>query len=222
MTARIINQKYFLFKNVVVISFFCTCIELSAQVSEQSKWVNESWNSKTKIISLGVGMPNIDQFYFVQLNTSNPTKTVTTVSDNPVVHGKIEFATSKHLGIGLTINRSLWNYSESYLTRGPNGYPVMETNIVKLRVSTFNFRVNYHFVNAKLFDPYIGLGIGLRFITKTSPNGNNVLFEYKTPFSFEATVGARILINSLCGFYFETGIGRSLLQGGLVFNFGKF
>lgn len=196
-------------------------LAVSAQATQQKRFVNESWNQRCKIISFGVGRPNTDRLYFTETKAATPSSTITTsLNDKRVFHGKMEFSASKHVGVGLSVSRSLWNYSEIYLMRDPAGYMRVDTSTGKLAVTTLNVRINYHFLYARILDPYIGIGIGSRFVSQ-SPVYGAVGFSYKTPFSFEATLGLRILFNSLCGFYIEAGIGRSLVQGGSSFNLGK-
>ncbi|MGZ4099501.1 MAG: hypothetical protein ACXVNM_11520 [Bacteroidia bacterium] len=179
-----------------------------------------SWDNRSKIVSLGFGMPNIDPLLFEDnAPLAEKTVTITDVSSEAVIHCKLEFAVSHHWGLGLMINRSIWNYTETAKSNYYNrpGYTIAS---VKYKVVTFNIRANYHFLFSKFADPYIGVGLGIRNIAKESSAGETKLFEYNTPFGFEATVGIRILMASLIGFYMETGVGRSLLQAGISFNLG--
>lgn len=138
------------------------------------------------------------------------------------VYGKVEYAISDNIGIGLNIGYSGASAKWTDQTMDINGNTVNYNYLVKFNKLNITPRLNYHFSDNDIFDPYVGLGLGyktggVRFTTN-DPNFNSSSIVYKViPISLEMTAGCRFMFNEMIGGYVEAGIGHGYLQGGLVY-----
>jgi outer membrane protein W len=214
---RLFNKSH----NAVLFFLMNTILVYGQTNTETKRGSYGSWTEDSKIISFGLGGPNTDPFYYVKLDAAS-TSTLSDFKSDLVQHAKAEFALTGRFGFVITANRSSLQYKESYIVNNNFG-PSKNTIDLNLKVLTVNLRVNYHFVYDKIFDPYIGVGAGIRKIELTTPSSvyKVTAFETRIPFGFEATLGLRILVAGRVGVYFETGIGRSFIQGGLSLNLGR-
>jgi hypothetical protein len=95
----------------------------------------------------------------------------------------------------------------------------------KIRYSTFSLlgRMNLHFApSSKYFDPYVGLGAGIRnYHFEMSSDERNFKKRSETYYSpgFEITFGVRGYIIPSLAIYAEIGAAKSFLQGGLTYKF---
>ncbi len=216
--------KNWLFKknHKAVLFFLMNTLLVFGQTNNETKPQSHgSWTENSKIISFGLGGPNTDPFYYVKLDASS-TSTLSDFKSDLVQHAKAEFALTGHFGFVISANRSSLKYKESYFVNNSFG-STKNTIDLNLKVITINLRINYHFLYDKIIDPYIGIGAGLRKIELTTPSSvyKVTAFEPRIPFGFEATLGLRMLVAGRAGVYFETGIGRSFIQGGLSLNLGR-
>ena len=136
---------------------------------------------------------------------------------------KYEYAVAEDVGIGVSLGYSSFNvsYSEQVI----EGSSVNEYYYtVKGSKFTGSARINWHFGEHDIIDPYLGLGLGFKArTTKYESNDlgetTGVFFPLLFPVSFEATFGTRFLFSDNLGAFVELGIGHGVLQAGLV---GKF
>ena len=163
------------------------------------------------VFSAGYGVPNFAGFMYIN-NQINP---VHISSEVGPWHFKAEYFISDEISIGLATNivraRSTWVYVD-----GAKHYK--ET--LDYSSTSFNFRFNYHYFNEGNWDIYAGSGIGYRysetnFFTEV-PNRKSYSRPAILPIGFEIPGGVRYFIAENIGIYLETGLAKSLVQGGLA------
>ncbi len=103
-------------------------------------------------------------------------------------------------------------------TNDLSGKTYFEDKIKKSSASVL-FRMNRYFNTKKLFQPYLGFGVGLRSVKYTdySPNYNPVRLKNKYTLGFETTLGAKLNITGYLFAYAEFGLAKSIGQIGLVY-----
>ena len=203
--------------NIAVVYLFI--LNVNAQQSRvKAKPIKQSWNSDNKLISIGIGFFVVEPFYFNKKIELSTTSTLTNIYSQPAQYMKAEIALASNIGIAICVNRSVTNFDDSYFD---DYNKMIQTINVTEKVLTINLRANYHFINNKVFDPYIGIGLGLRKITYEALNYKVALYEARAPIGFEATLGIRGLLLPRISVYLECGISRSLIQSGITINLGK-
>ncbi len=131
---------------------------------------------------------------------------------------KVEYGVNQHWGIG-----GNFAYQQNETT-----WETPEGDFFKQEQSgSFNLRFNYHFQSATALDPYLGFGMGLRFIKayKFYTYNSGDIYESSntsnySPFGFEATLGLRYSIKRV-GIFLEMGIAKSPVQLGLTFRLNR-
>lgn len=98
------------------------------------------------------------------------------------------------------------------------GKTFFEDKIKKSSTSVL-FRMNRYFNVHKLFQPYIGFGIGIRSVkfVDYTPSYNPVSLKNKYTLGFESTLGAKLNISGNLYAYGEIGLAKSIGQIGLVY-----
>lgn len=128
-------------------------------------------------------------------------------------HAKAEYALSNKVGLGI-----VWNYAAGSANHnsGTTFYNVTDFT------SKFNARVNYHPNSVgKLFDPYIGAGLGagisgLRYKSNLS-GGTTSNTTRNTKLGAELTIGLRTYAYKNLAVFGELGIAKSIAQIGLSY-----
>jgi opacity protein-like surface antigen len=181
-----------------------------------------SWSHEHILVSAGKGYSYVNPFLFYAEKPSTVhTTTLSDFSENKIYHIKGELAISVHLGVVLSMSKSEFSFNSTYSYASSPNSVVYKTEKVQLGATVINLRVNYHFLDASIIDPYIGLGSGLRVIYTDVSEEIYTVQNRTLPVGFEATLGMRILIASKIGVYAEAGLGRSLFQTGISINLGK-
>ena len=139
---------------------------------------------------------------------------------------KGEYAASDNVGIGINFAYlgmnaklnyegidSMGNTATYQAEIGHNGYSILG-------------RVNFHFANGDMIDPYFGLGVGYRggnwSFSDTDPDGDysGIAAAGVFPFGFETTLGLRFYVIDMLGIYSEVGLAKGLVQVGLTYKIG--
>jgi opacity protein-like surface antigen len=176
-------------------------------------------------ISAGIGAGNFYQTFFRLILNSNEENSASFSSVGPLFF-KYEYALTDKFGLGVHVasitNKANYTYDNNNQTFNAeltcNAYSILA-------------RANYHFVNRKVIDPYVGLGLGykgykLSFTDNnqdrskglnTIEKGLNQLPNF--PLGVELTFGFRVMPTNFIGFYMETGLAKGVIQGGLVAKF---
>ncbi|MDZ4666159.1 MAG: hypothetical protein SGJ15_14875 [Bacteroidota bacterium] len=190
------------------------CLKVNGQSSDEKKRKHKgSWNSESKLLSIGIGSPVFLALYPFNKNESAETSTITNIVSVYGQHLKGELA-MQHWGFGISVNRSYLYFDRQYQRNN-----VMESYQIVEKIVNVNLRANYHILKDRIIDPYVGVGAGLR-VSKHWYDGDYYPTKDKLPIGVEATIGLRCLVLGRVGIYGECGVGRTLYQGGLSFNFG--
>jgi hypothetical protein len=121
------------------------------------------------------------------------------------------------------------------------GYMIVQTDSTTLAVPdtwvnqingiNILFRYNFHLTDQKKFDPYLGLGAGLKMTLINLDAGNPGCsgeecsygwpygLNYTWPFAIEAVVGVRYHIIPHLSAYCEMGFSKTAVQVGLCTGF---
>ncbi len=184
----------------------------------------QSFEKGRVIISAGYGFPNLGKSFLKTYESKNGYK----ATGIGPMHFKGEYALSDKISLGLSVNYSSygaewtdttseWNSSTSSYTYRTYNYSVGRTSI------SFNPRLNLHFATSEKLDPYWGIGFGYKMstwkFTSDNPNYVNESAPGLIPVGFETTIGLRYYFTPNIGLYAETGISRSIFQGGIVAKF---
>jgi outer membrane protein W len=187
-------------KTILVLSLMLMCMvqHLAAQ----------SFEKGIAIISCGQGFPYFPNRYFNSYN--NERYTNYKESGTGPLHAKLEYALSKKLGLALCMNHV---YSKTTFNDTSRAY------LGSHKATALNLRTNYHFLNSKKFDPYIGVGIGWGEYETVWP----IVPPFTVPnhYSFEASLGVRAYVLPKWAFYGELGFTTSIAQLGLSYRFAK-
>ncbi|MFN0203411.1 MAG: outer membrane beta-barrel protein [Bacteroidia bacterium] len=204
--------------------FLCSPF-LHAQVFEQGR----------AYLTLGYGFPNFNKSlsnFALQGNTGIADRENVKVSGVGPLHLKGEYAVADKIGIGLSVNVVHFGgtWQKKVQVFNPNTGSATDYRFDYQEVLwsyAVNVRANYHFRLGGRFDPYLGLGVGYRGrynkVTTNDPNpepstairdGNmSLLF----PIGLESSLGFRFFFTEHIALYFETGLAKSLMQGGLTY-----
>jgi opacity protein-like surface antigen len=141
---------------------------------------------------------------------------------------KGEYAASDNVGIGINFAYLGMNSQLDYYMPDPND-PVDSIQYhaeVGLNSYSVLGRVNFHFANGDMIDPYFGLGVGYRggswSFSDTDPNGDYTGIDNAKvmPFGFETTLGLRFYVIDMLGIYSEVGLAKGIVQVGLTYKIG--
>lgn len=132
--------------------------------------------------------------------------------------GRFEYMVSDKVGIGADIFYAAtsieWKESSTSNSSVIYDYKVSVPRLTAL------FRMNFHFSNSDVVDPYFGIGAGYKNTTyKWETNDPDYTNEKISgvPIGFRLAVGLRYLFNEKMGLNAELGLGGALLSAGLTF-----
>lgn len=209
------------------VTFSTVCLAQKAETSAEIP----AFEINKHYISVGIGAGNFAQAFFrtVVEGSNNTDNNLTFTSIGPLFL-KYEYAITDKFGIGVNVatltNKANYTYTEN--STGTDRTYNAELSCLAYSVLA---RANYHFVNKKIIDPYVGLGLGYRGYrfnyTDNNPDqetGKNTLNRAINnlpifPLGMELTFGIRVMPTNVVGFYMETGLAKGVIQGGLVAKF---
>ena len=205
-------RPYLLIISISLLPFFSIAQKPNGNSREVQSKAGFGFNSKTRIISFGLGVPNL---YRINYDEPPGYAHVKTTGFGPI-YAKFEIAATGNIGIVPAFGYSTFHYS----------YQDPLRIIYYDDVNTINLSLsgNYHF--KKLFsnprvDFYAGLGIAMNYLR--SLYGNIPPYkqpESKTYFKPCGRIGMRYYIDPIFGLYAEGGYdGLSILQLGLSVKF---
>jgi hypothetical protein len=172
----------------------------------------QSFEKGNVIITAGYGFGNLSKVLFKAYADNTGYK----ASSIGPAFGKVEFAVSDKVGIGL-------NFAHIGVDANYQINDNYQGNISFKNTSVLG-RINLHFANSEKLDAYWGAGLGYRFgrwkHTDNDP-GTEVDGEIPSiiPFGFETTVGVRYFFIPNLGVYAELGIAKAPIQFGLSAKF---
>ncbi|QHT66142.1 outer membrane beta-barrel protein [Rhodocytophaga rosea] len=172
----------------------------------------QSFEKGNVIITAGYGFGNLSKALFKTYSNNTGYKS----SSIGPAFGKVEFAVSDKVGIGL-------NFAHIGVDANYKMDDNYEGNINFKNTSVLG-RINLHFANSEKFDAYWGAGLGYRFGGwKHTDNDPNTVSDGEIPtmipFGFETTVGVRYFFIKNLGVYAELGIAKAPIQFGLSAKF---
>lgn len=135
---------------------------------------------------------------------------------------KYEYAVSDKIGFGLNIA-----YASAKVTYKDLDYTTSSGDIYEASInwSTLSFlaRMNVHFGESDVIDPYWGVGMGYRTASwkfdDNDPDYGSESITNLMPIGFETTFGCRFMFASNFGAYVEVGFAKAIFQGGLALKF---
>jgi len=135
------------------------------------------------------------------------------------VNLQFEHALDENVGIGLDLG-----YSKIGATWQSDGFLDEEDVVYNYEYTrtklTINFRANYHFDIDEAFDPYAGLGAGLRITnwnyTSDDDDFQGTEFSNLIPVSLLLRFGVRVKFTDNLSGFLEGGAGHGIIQGGLA------
>ncbi len=141
------------------------------------------------------------------------------------LHFRGEIGLSKFIGLGLSVNYESYGgkWTRLYYVASPSPGHEQYFN-ESFTVTSFSVmpRFNFHFSVTSQVDPYFGVGAGYKstiykFHSEFSNATNNNAQEAGPfPVGFETTIGIRYYLSDSFGMYLETGLAKSLIQGGIA------
>jgi hypothetical protein len=178
-----------------------------------------SFDRHTKIISFGLGFPNL---YRIRHDEPAGYTHIKTSGFGPF-YAKVEFAAMRNLGLVSSFAYSTYHYSYYGLAIFPPG-PQQVIYYDDVNTLNISFSANYHFSNSiknPKLDTYAGLGLSANYLR--SRYGN--IPPYREPDSRAEIfplfrVGARYYFDPILGLYGEAGYdGLSIVQLGFSVRF---
>lgn len=136
---------------------------------------------------------------------------------------KYEYAVSDNMGIGVSLA-----YASASVSYQDNDWTMTNGEVFKEQIdwSTYSIlaRMNFHFGDHDVIDPYWGFGMGYRIANwKYSNNDPDYNSDIEIgnffPLGFETTFGCRFMFAESFGLYTEVGIAKAIFQVGLVGSF---
>jgi len=201
---QIFQMRYY--KKIIAISliFIGTLFFLidSAQAQEKNK---KYYISHDQTLSIGHGIGNIWKSFLEKgVNVNNYEVASTDPFNLEYTHEVI-----KHISAGAIISYSKINGAYNY-----NGFSFSD----QLTIFTALARVNYHFIQDRKLDPYIGGGCGYIY-SKYQNNLNTSNTNVPGEFGYTAQIGLNYFIFKNLGLFGEVGyLGGSFVQAGFVLN----
>ena len=167
-------------------------------------------------LSAGYGFPSVTKTLFNLAEGDN----ISSSFIGPVF-GKLEYAISETVGFGVNVAYAHGN--STYERTDDASDSITYTTGIKYDAYSILARVNFHFGNSEMFDPYAGFGMGYRN-SKYTYSGNDPEVEpYDVNglinFGLDFTIGTRIYLTENIGIYGEVGIAKSPFQIGLIAKF---
>jgi len=177
--------------------FFGTVVNAQSSSKEIAK------NHQT--ISIGHGIGNVWKSFLEKgVNIDNYV-----VKSSGPFNLEYEREVIKNFSVGAIISYSKIKGSYNY-----NGFSFSD----RLTIFTALARVNYHFINHKKLDPYVGGGCGYIY-SKYQNNLNTSSPNVPGEFGYSAQVGLNYFILNNVGLFGEVGyLGGSFVQMGFVLN----
>lgn len=82
-------------------------------------------------------------------------------------------------------------------------------------------RLNYHLYNKRYYDFFTGFGMGFRRadLIYNIEVPDSIRKPFSFPIGFEFGIGGKYFLNPDVALYFELGVSKSFLQGGLTYTF---
>lgn len=193
-----------------------------SNIEETTNTINAFQEAKS-YISLGYGYSILNSGMVLNLLDEDVSSNVSASSFGPVVL-KYEYAVTETIGIGASFGYSSLNLTETNIVES-GGMIHKYTYSYKGPKITASARINYHFLEHKVIDPYIGFGFGFRQRTISyesndpSDLDSGIIYRTLFPVAAEATIGSRFIFSKHLGAFIEMGVAHGFIQGGLV---GKF
>ena len=182
-----------------------------------NRFFSQAFQEGRSYISLGYGVGNLGNAVINQYKNNVENFNFNYESEGPYFM-KYEYGIKGKFGVGISAaylkGNGTWQYiSEGYTFNGE----INRTGI------NLNVRANYHFGDHLKFDPYIGLGGGIR-INKVKVSSDEINYKKLNiptvfPLGVELTLGTRFMLTENIGVYTEVGIARTILQFGLTGSF---
>lgn len=215
-------------KKIVTIAAF-TCL-LFGQVFSQKNQSSESDLSKWQI---NAGLGTMNSMYWI-LNLSKQYYSNYDLDKKNNVFLKVEKRLGRRSGLGLNYAQAGVNINavltiDSVFNNDLQQYVPTEVDF-KYRTQSLNLRYNFHFSPDSKWDPYLGIGLGLRFNSVDASVSNPLKtladLNLDIPFISFTTPGADFTFgvnanhfSEKFGFYAEIGIAKALLQAGIQYRF---
>lgn len=167
--------------------------------------------------SAGYGFPSLARTAF---NFVDGVSNVETHLYGPM-YGKFEYAITDKIGFG--VNMAYTYGIGSYETSNDELDSIIYNTDVTYKAYSILGRLNFHFGNGGMVDPYAGIGLGYR--------NNNYAYKSDDPavdgndinglihFGVDLTLGTRIYFSDNFGIYGEIGLAKSPFQIGVVAKF---
>ncbi|HRY33781.1 MAG TPA: hypothetical protein P5531_12515 [Bacteroidales bacterium] len=189
-----------------------------------SKGGGATFDRGVSVISLGYGFPNLNKSLFNAYKSFGDFK----VEGSGPFHAKFEYGINESLGIGLSINtvNAKTTWTDSYEEFDTVSFQYVTYNYSKgfdYFSLAANIRMNYHFFTNENLDVYVGLGLGYNFAKSEFfadwEDAPDLTLKSILPLGFEITGGMRYYFSENFGLYLESGLAKSVIQGGLSIKF---
>lgn len=196
-----------IFFMAMVCAFVLTHAEVKAQ----------AYNVGQVTMSAGYGFPNFTRTAF------NFIDGVSNLESHVIgpVYGKFEYAVTDVIGFGVNVAYTYGN--ASYETSDELIDSIIYNTSFTYQSYSILGRLNFHFGNSDMVDPYAGIGLGYRNSNykydSEDPNFDETDFNGFLHFGVDLTLGARFYLTENFGLYGEVGLAKTPLQVGLVAKF---
>lgn len=174
----------------------------------------QSFEKGKVIITGGYGFGNLTKALFKTYQDEAGYKAT---SLGPIF-GKVEYAVSDKIGIGVNVAHIGVNVSYQTETSDGEGGSRTVTEKFKWNNTSVLARLNLHFAKSEKLDAYWGAGLGYRFGSwkwESETTDNSESFPFVNPFGFETTIGVRYYFIPNLGVYAEAGIAKAPIQFGV-------
>lgn len=174
----------------------------------------QSFEKGKVIVSGGYGFGNLSKAILKTYQSETGYK----ASSIGPIFGKVEYAVSDKVGIG--VNVAHIGINASYQTSSSDGEGNTTTYNEKFKWNNTSVlaRLNLHFAKSEKLDAYWGAGLGYRFGSwkwESEAADTSQDFPFVNPFGFETTIGVRYYFIPNLGVYAEAGIAKAPIQFGL-------
>ena len=182
----------------------------------------QAFEENKNYFSLSYGFKLVNPSTFLTEVVGDISSDIKIANFNPIGL-KYEHALTENIGVGVSMGYS--SFDLSTVVTVDDGTTVQKYNhSINGSKFTASARMNLHFGDHDIIDPYIGFGLGyknrsIKYTSNDPSKKTGLVLPILTPLSFEATFGTRFMFHKNVGAFVEIGIGHGFLQGGLV---GKF
>ncbi len=215
-------------KRIVSIAAFILLFNgsVSAQINQSSDVEIPQWQ-------INAGLGTMNSMYWI-LNLSKQYYSNYDLDKKNNVFLKVEKRLGRRSGLGLNYAQAGVDVNavltiDSVFNNDLQRYVPTEVAF-KYRTQSVNLRYNFHFSPSSKWDPYMGIGLGLRFNSVDASVSNPLKtladLNLDIPFITFTTPGADLTfgVNSnhfsdKFGFYAEFGMAKALVQAGIQFRF---